>query len=89
MTGMLPTTLLSAQDGNAGHLVLQAALRRYFTSLTKEFGVESGYMVTVRAFTADQNLQSDPHKDLRRARAATYYCSDYNRCCQSYWRCTP
>lgn len=40
--------------------------------LDKEFGVESGYMVTVHAFTADQNLQDAPHRDLRRARAATY-----------------
>lgn len=29
-------------------------------------------MVTVHAFTADQNLQDAPHKDLRRARAASY-----------------
>lgn len=40
--------------------------------LDKEFGVESGFMVTVHAFTADQNLQDAPHKDLRRARAASY-----------------
>jgi glyceraldehyde 3-phosphate dehydrogenase len=40
--------------------------------LDNEFGVESGYMVTVHAFTADQNLQDAPHRDLRRARAATY-----------------
>jgi len=40
--------------------------------LDKEFGIESGYMVTVHAFTADQNLQDAPHRDLRRARAATY-----------------
>jgi glyceraldehyde 3-phosphate dehydrogenase len=40
--------------------------------LDREFGVESGYMVTVHAFTADQNLQDAPHRDLRRARAATY-----------------
>lgn len=40
--------------------------------LDKEFGIESGYMVTVHAFTADQNLQDAPHKDLRRARAATW-----------------
>jgi glyceraldehyde 3-phosphate dehydrogenase len=40
--------------------------------LDQEFGVESGYMVTVHAFTADQNLQDAPHKDLRRARAASY-----------------
>lgn len=40
--------------------------------LDKEFGVKSGYMVTVHAFTADQNLQDAPHRDLRRARAAAY-----------------
>ncbi len=40
--------------------------------LDKEYGVESGYMATVHAFTADQNLQDAPHKDLRRARAASY-----------------
>ena len=40
--------------------------------LEKEYGIESGYMVTVHAFTADQNLQDAPHKDLRRARAAAY-----------------
>ncbi|MDR6943905.1 type I glyceraldehyde-3-phosphate dehydrogenase [Mucilaginibacter pocheonensis] len=41
-------------------------------ALDKEFGIESGYMVTVHAFTADQNLQDAPHKDLRRARSAPY-----------------
>ncbi|WP_114940740.1 type I glyceraldehyde-3-phosphate dehydrogenase [Mucilaginibacter endophyticus] len=40
--------------------------------LDKEYGIESGYMVTVHAFTADQNLQDAPHRDLRRARAAAY-----------------
>ena len=40
--------------------------------LDKEFGIESGYMVTVHAYTADQNLQDAPHRDLRRARAAAY-----------------
>lgn len=40
--------------------------------LDKEFGIESGYMATVHAFTSDQNLQDAPHRDLRRARAATY-----------------
>ena len=40
--------------------------------LDKEYGIVSGYMVTVHAFTADQNLQDAPHKDLRRARAASY-----------------
>ncbi|MFN4299391.1 MAG: type I glyceraldehyde-3-phosphate dehydrogenase [Thermaurantimonas sp.] len=38
--------------------------------LHEKFGIESGYMTTVHAYTADQNLQDAPHKDLRRARAA-------------------
>ncbi|HEY1360494.1 MAG TPA: type I glyceraldehyde-3-phosphate dehydrogenase [Thermoleophilaceae bacterium] len=33
-------------------------------------GIESGLMTTIHAYTADQNLQDAPHKDLRRARAA-------------------
>ena len=34
------------------------------------FGIEKGFMTTIHAYTADQNLQDAPHKDLRRARAA-------------------
>ena len=34
------------------------------------FGIERGVMTTIHAYTADQNLQDLPHKDLRRARAA-------------------
>jgi glyceraldehyde 3-phosphate dehydrogenase len=37
--------------------------------LHDEFGVERGLMVTIHAYTADQNLVDSPHKDLRRARA--------------------
>lgn len=40
--------------------------------LDDAFGIEKGYMTTVHAYTADQNLQDAPHKDLRRARAAAY-----------------
>jgi glyceraldehyde 3-phosphate dehydrogenase len=38
--------------------------------LHEAFGVESGLMTTVHAYTADQRLQDSPHSDLRRARAA-------------------
>jgi glyceraldehyde 3-phosphate dehydrogenase len=34
------------------------------------FGIQRGLMTTIHAYTADQNLQDGPHKDLRRARAA-------------------
>jgi glyceraldehyde 3-phosphate dehydrogenase len=33
-------------------------------------GIEHGLMTTIHAYTADQNLQDGPHKDMRRARAA-------------------
>ena len=39
--------------------------------LDDAFGVESGMMTAVHAFTNDQNLLDLPHKDLRRARAAS------------------
>ncbi len=38
--------------------------------LEKNFGIEKAMMTTVHGYTADQNLQDGPHKDLRRARAA-------------------
>jgi glyceraldehyde 3-phosphate dehydrogenase len=38
--------------------------------LDDAFGIDSGMMTTVHAFTNDQNLLDLPHKDLRRARAA-------------------
>ncbi|GAA2757888.1 type I glyceraldehyde-3-phosphate dehydrogenase [Actinopolymorpha rutila] len=34
------------------------------------FGIESGLMTTVHAYTSDQRLHDAPHGDLRRARAA-------------------
>ena len=39
-------------------------------ALNDEFGIVKGLMTTIHAYTADQNLQDDIHKDLRRARAA-------------------
>ncbi|HPE10248.1 MAG TPA: type I glyceraldehyde-3-phosphate dehydrogenase [Saprospiraceae bacterium] len=38
--------------------------------IVDNWGIVSGSMSTVHAYTADQNLQDSPHKDLRRARAA-------------------
>ena len=38
--------------------------------LNDGLGIERGLMTTIHAYTADQNLQDGPHKDLRRARAA-------------------
>jgi glyceraldehyde 3-phosphate dehydrogenase len=38
--------------------------------LDDTFGIESGLMTTVHAYTNDQRLADVPHKDLRRSRAA-------------------
>jgi glyceraldehyde 3-phosphate dehydrogenase len=38
--------------------------------LNEAVGIRHGLMTTIHAYTADQNLQDMPHKDLRRARAA-------------------
>ena len=38
--------------------------------LHNRVGIERGYMTTIHAYTADQNLQDKAHKDLCRARAA-------------------
>ena len=38
--------------------------------LNDTFGMETGFITTIHAYTADQRLQDAPHRDLRRARAA-------------------
>jgi len=38
--------------------------------LQESFGIEQGFMTTVHAYTNDQGSHDQPHKDLRRARAA-------------------
>lgn len=38
--------------------------------LDEKFGISKAMMSTIHGYTADQNLQDSPHKDLRRARAA-------------------
>jgi glyceraldehyde 3-phosphate dehydrogenase len=38
--------------------------------LHEAVGIEAGFMTTIHAYTGDQNLVDNSHKDLRRARAA-------------------
>lgn len=40
--------------------------------INKKFGISKATMTTIHAYTQDQNLQDGPHKDLRRARAASF-----------------
>lgn len=39
--------------------------------LDENWGVQEGYITTIHSMTGDQNLHDAPHKDLRRARAAS------------------
>ena len=49
--------------------------------LNDELGIVKGLMTTIHAYTADQNLLDNIHKDLRRARAAALnMVPDLHRC---------
>lgn len=39
--------------------------------LDENYGIQDGYITTVHSMTGDQNLHDAPHRDLRRARAAS------------------
>jgi glyceraldehyde 3-phosphate dehydrogenase len=62
-------------DSAAHHIISNAScttncLGPLAKVINEAFGIERGLMTTIHAYTADQNLQDGPHKDLRRARAA-------------------
>ena len=65
----------SAYDPSTHHIISNAScttncLAPMAKVLNDSFTIERGLMTTIHAYTADQNLQDGPHKDLRRARAA-------------------
>jgi glyceraldehyde 3-phosphate dehydrogenase len=78
--GNIPTVVLGVNDNSltgSETIVSNAScttncLAPMAKVLDDNFGIEKGYITTVHAYTADQNLQDAPHKDLRRARAAAY-----------------
>ena len=62
-------------DPAAHHIISNAScttncLAPMAKALNDGIGIVKGLMTTIHAYTADQNLQDGPHKDLRRARAA-------------------
>src|ERR687890_365301 len=64
-----------AYDADAHHVISNAScttncLAPVAKVLHDTVGIDHGIMTTIHAYTADQNLQDGPHKDLRRARAA-------------------
>ena len=63
-------------DKNDHHVISNAScttncLAPVAKVLHENFEVESGLMTTVHAYTGDQRVHDFPHKDMRRARAAT------------------
>jgi glyceraldehyde 3-phosphate dehydrogenase len=79
-TGDIQTIVLGVNDDQINkdkHIYSNAScttncLAPMVKVLDENFGLENGFMQTVHAYTADQNLQDAPHSDLRRARAAAY-----------------
>jgi glyceraldehyde 3-phosphate dehydrogenase len=75
--GSVPTFLIGVnEDQYAGETVISNAscttncLAPVAKVLHDTFGIGKAMMTTIHSYTADQNLQDGPHKDLRRARAA-------------------
>lgn len=77
--GDVPTIVLGVNDDQldpAAHDVFSNgscttnSLAPLALVLHESFGIESGLMTTVHAYTSDQRLHDAPHSDLRRARAA-------------------
>ncbi len=63
-------------DPEKHHIISNAScttncLAPFAKVLLEKFGIKKGMMTTVHSYTNDQNLLDSPHKDLRRARAAT------------------
>lgn len=76
--GGVPTHVIGVNEKNAGKAdkVINNAscttncIAPVAAVMHEVFGVKKAMMTTIHAYTADQNLQDGPHKDLRRARAA-------------------
>ncbi len=75
--GAVPTFLIGVNEETYGaETVLSNAscttnsLAPVAKVLEEKFGIAKALMTTIHSYTADQNLQDGPHKDLRRARAA-------------------
>lgn len=73
----VPTFLIGVnEEAYAGETVISNAscttnsLAPVAQIIHEKFGIAKALMTTIHSYTADQNLQDGPHKDLRRARAA-------------------
>ncbi len=77
--GDVPTVVLGVNDGmvdlHAPVLSNASCTTNNVATMVKvlddNWGIVDGYITTVHSMTGDQNLHDAPHKDLRRARAAS------------------
>ena len=75
----VPTVVLGVNDSEidfAASLLSNAScttnnIAPMIKILEDNWGIVNGYITTVHSMTGDQNLHDGPHKDLRRARAAS------------------
>ena len=76
--GDVPTIVIGVNDGEISEQATVYSNASCTTNclapmvkvLDDAFGIVKGVMTTIHAYTADQNIQDAPHRDLRRARAA-------------------
>jgi glyceraldehyde 3-phosphate dehydrogenase len=75
----IPTVVLAVNDGDvdlSSPILSNAScttnnVAAMVKILDDNWGITEGYITTVHSMTGDQNLHDAPHKDLRRARAAS------------------
>ncbi|MBD1392476.1 type I glyceraldehyde-3-phosphate dehydrogenase [Mucilaginibacter glaciei] len=75
----IPTVVLAVNDGEvdlSSPIISNAScttnnVAAMVKILDQNWGITDGYITTVHSMTGDQNLHDAPHKDLRRARAAS------------------
>src|SRR3954468_11498643 len=75
VTVALGVNFATAYDRDKHHVISNAScttncLAPMAKGLDEGLGIEQGTMLTIHAYTQDQNLLDGPHRDLRRARSA-------------------
>lgn len=75
--GNVPTVLrgINDKDASTSDIISNAScttncIGPVMEIMHRVFGVEKALMTTIHSYTADQQLQDAPHRDMRRARAA-------------------
>ena len=66
------TTILTPEDTIVSNASCTTNSAAPMLQIIKDFcGIEQAYITTIHSYTTDQSLHDQPHKDLRRSRAAS------------------